>query len=143
VIPTTAVRDVYLIVRRGDHALFLFRSGTGYKDGEWNVPAGKVEGRETFTAAAIRELAEETGIVVDAADMRPVHVVERNEAGGDPWVGVYFDVTTDAVPVNREPEKHSAMEWFAVNELPEPTVGYTAHVLSAINRGDVFTEWSE
>jgi 8-oxo-dGTP diphosphatase len=141
--PTTAVRDVYLLVRDGDRLLFLFRSGTGYKDGEWNVPAGKVDGRETFTSAAIRELAEETGVEVGATDLRAVHVIERNEADGDPWVGVYFEVTTDALPVNREPEKHSAMDWFPATAPPEPIVGYTAHVLAALARGEVFTEWSE
>ena len=33
--------------------LSINRSGTGYKDGEWNVPAGKVDGRETYAAAAV------------------------------------------------------------------------------------------
>jgi 8-oxo-dGTP pyrophosphatase MutT (NUDIX family) len=141
--PTTAVRDVYLIVRNGDRVLFLFRSGTGYKDDEWNLPAGKVDGRETFTAAAVRELAEETGIEIGEAELRAVHVIERNEDDGDPWVGVYFEVTTSATPVNREPDKHSAMDWFPLDALPQPTVRYTAHVLAAIARGEVFTEWSE
>ena len=141
--PTTAVRDVYVIVRNGERVLFLFRSGTGYKDGEWNLPAGKADGRETYTAAALRELAEETGIEVGARDLRPVHVVERSERGGDPWVGVYFEVTTDATPVNREPDKHAALDWFSLDALPDPIVGYTAHVLAAVARGEVFSEWSE
>jgi 8-oxo-dGTP pyrophosphatase MutT (NUDIX family) len=141
--PTTAVRDVYLIVRNGDQVLFLFRSGTGYKDGEWNLPAGKVDGRETYHSAAVRELAEETGITIREADLRAVHVIERSEDGGDPWVGVYFEVTTDATPENREPDKHATLDWFALDALPTPTVGYTAHVLAAIARGEVFSAWSE
>jgi 8-oxo-dGTP diphosphatase len=143
VFPITAVRDVYMIVRDADRVLLLFRSGTGYKDGEWSLPAGKVEAGETYTAGAVRELAEEVGIEIDASHLRPVHVMERVESGGDPWVGVYFDVTADATPINSEPDKHSAMEWFSLDALPQPMVAYAAHALAAIARGEVFSEWSE
>ena len=142
--PPTAVRDVYLIVKQGERVLFLLRSGTGYKDGEWSLPSGKVEAGETYSAGAIRELAEETGIEIDSADLRFAHVIERTEADdGVPWVGVFFEADTDATPSNRERDKHTAMEWFSLDALPEPTVGYTAHVLAAVARGELFTEWSE
>ena len=42
-IEPSAIRDVYVFVRRGDLLLLLLRDGTGYKDGEWGPPAGKVE----------------------------------------------------------------------------------------------------
>ena len=34
--------------------------------GAWGIPAGGIDGEETARAAAMRELAEETGLLVDA-----------------------------------------------------------------------------
>lgn len=37
----SAIRDVYVLVRRGDLLLLLLREGTGYKDGEWGRPPAR------------------------------------------------------------------------------------------------------
>jgi hypothetical protein len=40
-IEPSAIRDVYVLVRRGDLILLLLREGTGYKDGEWARPPAR------------------------------------------------------------------------------------------------------
>ena len=81
-------------------------AATGYKDGQWGPPSGKAEPGETYTAAAARELAEETGIVVSPDKLGFIHAIERAPDSGEHWLGMFFAVTvTDAVPHNREPEK--------------------------------------
>lgn len=40
--------------------------GAGHITGAWGIPAGGIDGGETARAAAVRELAEETGLLVDA-----------------------------------------------------------------------------
>jgi len=141
--PPSAIRDVYLFVRDGDRLLLLLRSGTGYKDGEWGPPSGKVEADESYTEAAIRELAEETGIAIAPADLHFVHAIERQSADEPSWVGMFFEVTTTATPENREPHKHAAVEWFPIDALPDNTVGYAVHVLTAIAAGQQFSQWRE
>jgi 8-oxo-dGTP diphosphatase len=140
----SAIRDVYILVRRGDVLLLLLRDGTGYKDGEWGPPAGKVEVGETYREAAVRELREETGLNADPAGMRLVHLLHRDPAPGEewPWVGAFFDAG-DMVgdPVNREPEKCLAMEWHPIDALPSPTVDYVEHVLKAVAEGVAYSEW--
>ena len=52
--------------RTGDLLLFRFVHKTGALEGQdyWATPGGGLEASETFAEAAVRELEEETGIVV-------------------------------------------------------------------------------
>jgi 8-oxo-dGTP pyrophosphatase MutT (NUDIX family) len=38
----------------------------------WNIPKGQVDGGESFLQTAVRELQEETGLVVNPADLSPL-----------------------------------------------------------------------
>lgn len=40
---------------------------------DWSLPGGKVERGETFVAGAVRELAEETGVVATSMDLHEIH----------------------------------------------------------------------
>lgn len=46
---------------RGDQVL-LIRRGKPPRQGEWSIPGGRIEPGETASAAALRELHEETGV---------------------------------------------------------------------------------
>lgn len=143
-IEPSAIRDVYILVRRGDLLLLLLRDGTGYKDGEWGPPAGKVEVGETYREAAVRELWEETGLDSDTATPRLVHLLHRDPAPGEvwPWVGAFFDASdVEGEPTNREPAKCRAMGWHPVDALPSPMVDYVEHVLKAVAEGVAYSEW--
>lgn len=58
--------DIYtdcvgVICFRGDDVLLIER-GTAPRKGEWSIPGGRIEERESEAAAALRELYEETGV---------------------------------------------------------------------------------
>jgi 8-oxo-dGTP pyrophosphatase MutT (NUDIX family) len=138
----SAVRDVYVVARRGDDILMLLRSGTGYMDGFWGPPSGKVEEGETYLAAAVRELEEETGLRVAPDDFRFIHVVERMPDSGAPWLGIFFEVAVSSEPTNRELHKHSDMRFFPSSALPPNTVDYFAHVVWLATAGTAFSVWN-
>ncbi len=138
----SAIRDVYILARRGDDVLLLLRAGTGYMDGYWGPPSGKVEKGETYLEAAVRELEEETGLRVEADDFRFVHAVERMPDSGDPWLGIFFEVTATDSPTNREPAKHSDIRFFPRSALPPNTVDYVARVLALTATGAGFAVWN-
>ena len=50
-----------------DAAVLLVKRGRGPHGGVWSLPGGKIEGKETPQAAALRELKEETGIEAEIA----------------------------------------------------------------------------
>jgi ADP-ribose pyrophosphatase len=65
-----------------DQAVLLVRRGNPPAQGMWAIPGGRVRLGETLQAAAEREIMEETGIVIQAAE--PVFVfdvIERDDDG--------------------------------------------------------------
>jgi 8-oxo-dGTP diphosphatase len=68
------------VVVRGERVLLVRRSHKP-DAGRWGFPGGKIEPSETVLAAALRELAEETGVVADAIEvLTAVDVIRRDGA---------------------------------------------------------------
>ena len=61
--PTRPWVGVGAVVWRDDHVL-LIRRGTPPRDGQWGLPGGAQAVGETLYEAAVREVQEETGLLV-------------------------------------------------------------------------------
>jgi 8-oxo-dGTP pyrophosphatase MutT (NUDIX family) len=115
-----------LLLRRGPHARFA--------PGRWDLPSGKSEPGEPITATAVRELDEETGLAVRAADLTVAHVIHGAwgvESPGGFLTVVFAAQAWSGEPVNREPHKHSRVEWVRTDALPADFVSSTGEALRA------------
>ena len=129
VVHDPATRRVVLL-RRGPRATF----GRGL----WDLPVGKCDPGEPVTTAAVRELHEETGLLVDPADLRLAHVVHGAVGAQAPtgFLTVVFRAERwSGEPVNREPEKHSWVGWQPVDALPGEMVLSADRMLTACLSG--------
>ena len=62
------VPAAYVLFLDGDRVLLQLRRNTGYRDDHWACgAAGHVEDGESVFQAAVREAAEELGVVVEVA----------------------------------------------------------------------------
>ncbi|WP_245899624.1 NUDIX hydrolase [Nonomuraea indica] len=116
------------------------RAGTGYGDGLWHLPSGHLEAGESVIEAAVREAREETGVVLDPADLTFVHVMHR----APERVGLFFAATRwRGEPYNAEPHKCSELGWWPLDKLPHDMVGYPDAALAHIRDGVPFAlhEW--
>nr|WP_257210922.1 NUDIX domain-containing protein [Actinomyces ruminis] len=110
----------------GTEVLLQLRRNTGFMDGHWAAGiAGHVEPGESVTAAAVREGAEELGVVVDPVDLAPLTAMHRSNAVGGPpleqRVDFFFTLTRwRGRPAIQEPHKCGGLEWFALDALPAP-----------------------
>lgn len=99
----------------------------------WCLPGGAVEAGESFEAAAARELAEETGIVLGRDDFEVLGFV-LDDTGGAARVSaaVRARVRPDAPARVTEPHVFSSWEWFAPGDVPTPLFPATGHVLRLV-----------
>ncbi|HEY0869112.1 MAG TPA: NUDIX domain-containing protein [Acidothermaceae bacterium] len=97
-----------------DGALLLIRRGHAPSRGRWSLPGGRVEPGETSQEALVREVAEETGLVVEVG--RLVGEVVRPGPGGVTYRIRDFEVTpTGGVPVAGDDATEVA--WVAIEHL--------------------------
>jgi ADP-ribose pyrophosphatase YjhB (NUDIX family) len=134
---------VLLLLTHTDRILLALREGTGYADGQWNLPSGKLEHGEDAISGLVREAREEIGVHLDHAEPRMVTTVHHRNTTGLARVGLAFAVTFDPArhgePVNTEPHKCAKIEWFPTDMLPANTYPYTTACVQALRDGTPFT----
>lgn len=134
------VPAAYVVFRRDWQVLLQLRQHTGFMDGHWAcAAAGHVEAGESVLAAAVREAAEETGVLLDPADLVPLSTLHRTNGGDAPRAQrVDFFFAADrwrGEPRIMEPEKCAAMEWFDLDQLPGPMPEHERYVLQSLASG--------
>ena len=135
---------VHLLFLRGDEILIARRRNTGYRDGEYSVPAGHLDGGETVVSAGIREAREEVGLDLNASDLEFAGVMHRLE--DDERVDFFLLVRAwSGEPVNNEPEKCDDLRWVNVAALPPNTVPYVRRAIANHFSKRIFDEfgWDE
>ncbi|MFJ6628924.1 MULTISPECIES: NUDIX hydrolase [unclassified Streptomyces] len=108
------------VVLSADGHLLLIKRRWAPFEGCWALPGGHVDAGETSLVAAVRELGEETGILVPESEFWQLGVYD--EPGRDPrgrYVTVAYTATV-AEPLTPVPAT-DALEarWFPFDDLPE------------------------
>lgn len=91
----------------------------------WDLPSGKTDKGESVTAAAVRELQEETGLMVAPASLKIAGIIHGAwgvEAPNGFLTVIFAARAWDGEPVNAEPRKHAQVAWFPVGQVPAELV---------------------
>ena len=132
----------YLLVEQQGKYLFVKRANTGWRDGFYGLPSGKVEKNENLLATAVREVNEEVGLTVNATDLRHAMTVHRRSEDGLEWIDVYFSSKSwQGEAYNAEPAKSSEIAWFSPDNLPENIIPSTNFALKQIAAGEHYCEY--
>jgi mutator protein MutT len=134
---------VGIILKNKNKILLVQRNNSDWMSDYWNFPGGLLEENETLTTAAVREIYEEVNANVNQTDFTLQHVlhVHKNEKNTKDIIGFYFMAETwQGTIINKEPDKHSNVQWFDINNLPD---NITEHALLAIDSIKTNKKYSE
>lgn len=121
-----------LVIRKvsGENEILLSRRKVeGLGEGNFAAPGGKQRERETLERCAIRELEEETGLVL--LKSRPVSLYYTLQESGKQImsVGVLAESWAGEI-ATKEPNKHVGWEWHKLDNLPTPIFEFTKIAIS-------------
>jgi ADP-ribose pyrophosphatase YjhB (NUDIX family) len=132
VAPTYTVGAVILVRDSDSAGLLLLRQPPGRA---WSLPAGLLARRESPLEGAVRELAEESGIVLAPEQLRPAVPNALVHHRGR-WVDVVYEATVPAATTPLRVDGAEVLEagWHDVAALPELT-RQTARLLGVYGIG--------
>ncbi len=113
---------VFVVLRNDKNEILLQkRKNTKYLDDYWDMPSGHIELGESIRDATARETLEEVGVEVNPEDLKLIHIeqffVDSN------YVNYTFEANSwRGTPRVCEPDKCSAIGWFAIEALPDKCV---------------------
>ena len=108
--------NLCFLLRDGQVCLAMKKRGFGA--GLWNGAGGKKRPGETMRSAAVRELEEELGVIVDEAALEPAGTLEFRFADHPDWdtrVDVFRVRSWDGDPAESE---EMAPRWFRTEDVP-------------------------
>jgi 8-oxo-dGTP pyrophosphatase MutT (NUDIX family) len=124
--------SVFVMLVREDAICMLRRTGTGWMDGSFSIPAGGLDTGETIAAAAIREVYEEVGVIIAPENLDYVHTL-HGKTDDRTWVGHFFRAEIwKGEPTLREPNKHRELQWRPIIALPSQTIPYVQQAIRCV-----------
>ncbi|MDQ0579147.1 NUDIX hydrolase [Streptomyces rishiriensis] len=136
------VVGVHLYLERDDRILLGLRHpDSSFAPLRHHFLAGHCE-QESAVACLIREAREEAGLEIAAADVELAHVVHVVDSPGtQPRLQLVFRAGRwRGEPRLLEPDKCLGWDWWPLDALPEPMVGYARAAVAGIRAGRLYTE---
>jgi 8-oxo-dGTP diphosphatase len=122
--------DIVLLAGKVPASVLLIQRAHDPFAGAWALPGGFVDAGERVYDAAVRELAEETGIVAGPLTLLGVYDTPGRDPRG--WtVSVTYLERLDAEVPAQGGDDASLAEWFALDALPELAFDHATIVADA------------
>lgn len=130
---------VYLVLIRDGKTLLSRRFNTGWMDGQYSLISGHIDGNETVFTAMLREAEEEAGVKIASKDLKPLRVIHRKSSDSEYMDFFFIAHDWQGEPEIKETDKCDALNWFAIDNLPENTLPYVKEIIQSINQNIPFS----
>lgn len=140
------IPEVFLLLVKDGKILLSRRFQTGYNDGNYGLPAGHGEDKETMREGIAREAKEEIGIDIDVDDLEFKVVQHRwcpDPGNHHARVGFYFvPKKWKGEPSNMEPDKCDDLKWFPLGSLPKNIVDHVYAAIQSYRNNILYSEFN-
>ncbi|NNM43581.1 MAG: NUDIX hydrolase [Chlamydiae bacterium] len=122
-----------------ENTILLLQYGADKKySGKWALPAGKMEAGETPLDCVVREVLEETGIVLDKAKVQTANTVFIRDLENVDFVFHMFVYKLSEKPMIKISEEHLRYEWVNIREaLTYPLVPDERECIELVYKDDL------
>lgn len=112
---------VYIIFRNDvGKILFIRRHNTGWKDGEYTLPAGHVDPGETAISACIHEALEEVCLKIKPENLKLINTTQYQKTSSKSYnyINLFFECSDfNGNPKIGEPEKCDDLIWLSIDQF--------------------------
>ena len=131
---------VYLLLKRNNKILLMRRCNSGWRDGEYTLPAGHYDGGEAIREAMVREAKEELDITLTPESLDCVHVMHQMD--DSEYIDFYLTADSwEGEITNNEPHKCDDLQWFALNNLPNNIIPNVRQALEMVEAKEYLSEY--
>ncbi len=132
---------VYVVLKKNYKVFLVLRDHTGFMDGYYSLPSGRIEKAESYMSGGVRVLLHNSGVKITEENLRHIFTAHRYAGTDNTWTDVYFLCEKwDGDPYNAEPAKHSSAGWFDIDKLPINMMEYQKVALQGWLNGQSYTE---
>lgn len=132
---------IHVFLLKEKKVLLMERANTGFNDGKWSVPAGRLDPNESIRQGAVREAKEEVGVSVDVEDLSEPLVIHHKDERGERIYFFFISRKWEGELENCEPEKCNRLEWFDIEKLPETLISHVRVALNEMMNGETYIEF--
>lgn len=132
---------VHIFLIKNKKIFLMRRAGTGFKDGQWSVPAGRIDTGESARQAIVREAKEEVNAEVDIKNISTPLVMHHKDERGERLYFFFVCAKWSGELKNLETDKCDNVEWFQIDKLPKNIVSHVATALITMMSGETYIEY--
>ncbi len=125
-----AIGIAVAIVRAG--TVLFGRRIAAHGNGLFQLPGGKPDPGESYVQTAVREVFEETGLIIEDACELAQQVNDFPEVGKRYTTIFYGARSETGTPANREPDKCEGWAWYSLGALPGELFAIDPTTMTAI-----------
>lgn len=125
-------KTVAVFVMKEDTVLLTRRLNTWFGNNQFAPPGGLVDKGENPEESAVREVFEETGIRLNAADLQLFSKV-LTDGQGRHFENHYYSIKKFTGTLeNKEPDRHADVGWYPRENPPEDTMPHVLELLKQL-----------